>query len=405
MRKIKKKKVIQPEVNIGVIGHVDHGKTSVVRALTNEWTDKHSEEIKRGITIKLGYADASFYYCEKSKKYNTKETCEDGRTGKLVRKVSFVDCPGHESLMAVMMSGASLMDGALLIIAANEKCPQPQTIEHLSALEIAGIKNIVIVQNKIDLVSKEEALKNYEEIKQFVKGTIAEKAPIIPFAAHYNANVSELIEALEKTIPTPKRDTKKPFRMLIARSFDINKPSSKIDNLKGGVIGGSIIQGVVKEGEEIEIAPGMQQGGKYKNLVTKVASLSIKDGFIKEAKPGGLVAIGTTLDPSLTKGDNLIGNTVGKPGTLPPVRNDVTVEYHLLKQVVGLGEVKNITAGEVLVINGGTLTTVGVVKKADSKKAFIELKKPLCIETGEKVGISRKGTTRWCLIGYGIVIE
>ena len=132
-------KEIQPEISIGMVGHVDHGKTTLVKALSGVWTDTHSEEIKRGITIRLGYADAVFYKCEKCKKFSVSEKCDCGHKGKLLRKISLVDAPGHESLMATMLSGATIMDGALLLIAANEKCPQPQTREHLMALKISGI--------------------------------------------------------------------------------------------------------------------------------------------------------------------------------------------------------------------------------------------------------------------------
>lgn len=392
----------QAEVNIGTAGHVDHGKTTLVKSLTGEWADKHSEEIKRGITIRLGYADASFYRCEKTGEYSAQDKDQEGHPAKFVRKVSFVDCPGHENLMAVMLSGASLMDGAILVIAANEPCPRPQTQEHLAALEIVGIKNIVIVQNKIDLVTKEEALKNYNEIKAFVKGTVAEKAPIIPVAAHYGINISALIEALEEHMPTPKRDKSKGCKMVVARSFDINKPGSAIEKLKGGVIGGSIVQGVMKNGEEIEIAPGIEENGKYHSLVTKITSLSIKDGPLEEAHPGGLVGIGTLIDPSLTKADKLIGNIVGKAGTLPPVRDRLNLDIHLIERVVdhNLGKIKN---GESIVVNSGTATTLGTIVNMKRDLYEIVLKKPVCANDGDKVAVSRKVGSRWSLAGYGVI--
>ncbi|MCD6247655.1 MAG: GTP-binding protein, partial [Candidatus Diapherotrites archaeon] len=154
-----KGKTIQASVNIGLIGHVDAGKTSLVEALTGRWVDTHSEELKRGISIRIGYADASIYLCPKCKRYfSIKEKCPYcGAKGEFQRKVSFVDAPGHETLMTTMLSGAALMHGAILVIAANEHCPQAQTIEHLNAIQISGVKNIVVAQNKIDLVSKEQA--------------------------------------------------------------------------------------------------------------------------------------------------------------------------------------------------------------------------------------------------------
>ena len=387
-------------MNIGVVGHVDHGKTTLVKSLTGEWADRHSEEIKRGITIRLGYADASVYYCEKCKKYSPTEKCKCGGKSKLKRKISFIDCPGHETLMAVTMSGASLMDGAILIIAANEKCPQPQTKEHLQALNISGIKNIVIVQNKIDTVTKEEAEKNYREIKEFLKGSIAEKAPIIPVASNYGINIDYLLEAIEKKIPTPKRNKTKNPKMLIARSFDINKPNSKIEKLKGGVIGGSIIQGQLEIGDEIEISPGIQMGKEYTPLKTKIVTLSTREGKIKKAHPGGLIGVGTALDPSLTKGDNLIGNVVELKGKATKAKKEITIKAVLFDKF----KKEELKKDELIVINAGTATTIGTIEKNTKKETTIKLRKPICFEKGEKVGISRK-TRRWELIGYGELLK
>jgi translation initiation factor 2 subunit 3 len=394
----------QAEVNIGTAGHVDHGKTSIVKALTGEWTDRHSEEIKRGITIRLGYSDASFYACDAckgSEKWTVKDKCAAEHPARFVRKVSFVDCPGHETLMAVMLSGASLMDGAMFVIAANEECPQPQTAEHLAALGIIGIKNIVIVQNKVDLVTKEQAEKNYAQIQKFVKGTVAENAPIIPASANYGLNIDALIEALQEHIPTPKRDDSKALRMYVARSFDVNRPGTEIETLRGGVIGGSIISGSLKIDDEIEIRPGLESKDKYEPFITKVSSLSIKEGELAEARPGGLIGVGTLLDPSLTKSDRLIGNLVGKPGTLPPARKDLTVETHLLERV--MAPVEKIKKAEPLVVNSGTMTTLGVVSDLRGENALIALKKPICVDAGDKVALSRRVGNRWTLIGYGVV--
>jgi translation initiation factor 2 subunit 3 len=398
--------VKQSEVNIGTVGHVDSGKTSIVKTLTGEWADKHSEEIKRGITIRLGYADADIYVCEecKPKCYTTQETCTNGHKAKFVRRISFVDCPGHENLMTVTLSGASLMDGAILVIAANEDCPQPQTREHLNALEISGTKNIVIVQNKIDLVSEERAKENYKEIKEFVKGSIAENAPIIPVAAPYNLNVSALIEALENGIKTPVRDKEKNFKMFVARSFDTNKPGTAIDKIVGGVIGGSIIQGNIKIGEQVEIGPGLEsKSGEYKPVITTVKSLSIKQGELETAHPGGLVGIGTELDPNLTKGDRLVGDFVGKPGTLPKAANRIKMDVHLFGKTVNLESIENVKENETLVINMGTATRIGTVSGVRNQEIEVDLKKAICAEKGDKAAISRKIGTRWGLIGYGVI--
>ncbi|HLC37616.1 MAG TPA: translation initiation factor IF-2 subunit gamma, partial [Candidatus Nanoarchaeia archaeon] len=268
MVKKKSEKTSQPEINIGTVGHVDHGKTTLLYKLSGKWSDTHSEELKRGITIRLGYSDAIFYQCAKcegSESYSTVKICPAHKVEcSVLRKVSFVDAPGHETLMATMLSGAAVMDGVLLLIAANEECPQPQTKEHLMALEMIGIKNIIIVQNKIDLVSKEQALENYRQIKEFVKGTIAENAMIIPLSAQHNVNINLLIEAIEKNFKTPERDISKPPLMLVVRSFDINRPGIDIEDLNGGVLGGMLKQGILKVNDEIEIKPGrkVEKGGK-----------------------------------------------------------------------------------------------------------------------------------------------
>ncbi|MBC7120714.1 MAG: translation initiation factor IF-2 subunit gamma [Candidatus Methanosuratus sp.] len=404
----------QPECNIGLTGHVDHGKTTVVSALSGVWAAHHSEELKRGITIKLGYADTVFRkcpLCPGPEAYTVSEVCpvHNVKTD-ILRKVSFVDAPGHESLMATMLSGSALIDGAMLIISAAEECPQPQTREHLVALEIIGVKNIVIVQNKIDAVDREKALENYDQILKFVKGTVAEGAPIVPISALHGANIDYLIKVLEDAIPTPKRDPSKPPRMYVARSFDINKPGTPPSALHGGVLGGSLLQGRLRVGDEIEIRPGMkvEQSGKvaYEPLFTRISSLMSGSLPVEEIGPGGLVGLGTCLDPALTKADNLVGSVVGKPGTLPPTRTELKLKVNLLDRVVGTKEmqkVEHLKARENLMLVVGSSVTVGLVSAAFKDDAQIILKRPVCVEDGARVAISRMLANRWRLIGYGFV--
>ncbi|MEM3851636.1 MAG: translation initiation factor IF-2 subunit gamma [Methanomassiliicoccales archaeon] len=404
----------QPEVNIGLIGHVDHGKTSLVKALTGQSTDRHSEEIKRGISIKLGYADAPIYRCKDCSEpecFATDPgllTCSDG--SEYVRSISFVDSPGHETLMATMLSGAAIMDGALLIIAANEKCPQPQTREHLMALQVIGVKKAIVVQTKIDIVSEKQARQNFEEINEFLKGTIAEGSPVIPVSAYHKVNLDYLTWCIERVVPTPERDVSKPSRMYIARSFDVNVPGTPVSELKGGVIGGTISQGRIKVGDEIEISPGrrVESGGRVSlaPIISTITSVHSGNQSFKEAGPGGLIAVGTELDPSLTKSDSLVGRLAGKPGTLPPVVSSLSMETHLLERVVGTVEeqkIEEIKTNEPLMLNVGTATTVGTVTSARRGRCDATLKIPLCAEAGQRVAISRRFAGKWRLIGYGIV--
>ena len=408
---------VQPEVNIGVVGHVDHGKTTLVQAITGVWTSKHSEELKRGMTIKLGYAETSIGLCESCKKpdgYVTEPSCRSCNSDeepKFLRRVSFIDAPGHEVLMATMLSGAALMDGAILVVAANEPFPQPQTREHFAALEIIGVKNLIIVQNKTDVVSKEEALSQYDQIKEFVKGTWAENVPIIPVSALHKINIDALLEAIENYIKTPDRDLSQQPIMLVIRSFDINKPGTLFDSLKGGVIGGSIVQGVFKIDQEIKILPGIrtEKQGKvsYQPIFTKISSIRFGDEEFSEAKPGGLVAIGTYLDPSLTKADSLLGNVVTLADAKVPVLWNIRIKHHLLERVVGAKEmlkVDPIRVKETLMLSIGSSTTLGVVTSVKSDELEIELKKPVAIWSKEvRAVLSRQIGGRWRIIGGGLV--
>ncbi len=405
-----------PSVNIGVVGHVDHGKTTLVYGLTGAWTDRHSEEIKRGISIRLGYADVTFYrcsQCEGSEAYSTSPVCPIcGGKGTPFRSISFVDAPGHETLMATMLSGSALMDGAMLVIAANETCPQPQTKEHLMALELTGIKRIVIVQNKIDVVSQKEAVAHYQQIRSFIKGTIAENAPIVPVSAQKQINIGALVEALDRTIPEPERDPDADPLMLIARSFDVNRPGVSWRDIRGGVIGGSLIRGVLREGDDIEIRPGRQiqveNKVRWEPITTKITSVTAGIKKVTEAAPGGLLGIGTKLDPSLTKSDALAGQVAGRLGQLPPVRDRLKFQVTLMERVVGSGSelvIEHLKHNEILMLAVGTAVTVGTVTNTRKDMVEVVLKRPVCAENGSRIAINRQVGARWRLIGMGVLSE
>lgn len=412
----------QAECNIGLVGHVDHGKTTLVKALTGDWTDRHSEEQERGISIKLGYSNATILYCSSCDLYLTTYMAEKLRqkgqsrfscpncleTLEFRRNISFVDAPGHEILMATMLSGASLMDGACLLIAADEDCPQPQTREHLAALNIAGISQIIIIQNKIDAVSKEQALANYNQIKKFTKGTLAENAPIIPVSAVFGANIELVVRAFEEIIPTPELRENEEFQFLIARSFDINRPGTEIERLKGGVLGGSVLKGKVNVGEEIEIKPGLKTKNQYSPIKTKVVSISQGSNILDQGKPGGLIGLGTRLDPALTKGDSLIGQLVGKPASLPETISEVELEVHLLERVIGAEvqmKVQQLKHNEKLLLVIGTEKTAGTVTKILKNSFILNLNPPICPPENFIFAISRIINRRYRLIGYGKILN
>lgn len=399
-------KTVMPEMNIGLIGHVDHGKTTLTSALSGKWTDTHSEELKRGITIKLGYADITI---RKDSKGNltTSEKDDKGKENKIIRRVSLIDAPGHETLMAVMISGAAIMNGAILMVAANEKCPQPQTREHLTVLKILGIKNIIVVQNKVDLISEKDAKKNYSQIKKFVKDTLGFEVPVIPLSAQKGANIDILLEAIQEFMPTSKVKYGDNSEFIVARSFDINKPGTEIKNLSGGILGGTITSGKLKVGQEIEISPGFKSDRKgvstWTPVKTKIKNIISGGTSVKDKGPGGSIAIETELDPSQTRTDSLVGNIISAVGKSPNILTNLNLDIRLFDKVLGAKEDLEITpikANEILVMNIGTATTWGSVIQP-GKRITINLKKAISARKGSKVSISRKFDSRWHLIGYG----
>ena len=405
---VKKIQDKQPEVNIGLVGHVDHGKTTLTKALSGKWTDTHSEEVKRGITIRLGYADSTFFYNKTTNTYGVQP--EPGFEPK--RKVSFIDAPGHESLMATMLAGSMIMDGALLLVSAEEKCPQPQTKEHLVALQMCGIKNVIVVQNKIDLVSQERAKENYEEIRTFLAETDYKDAQVVPLSARHNINISSLIEAIETFVKTPTRDDSVGALFLIARSFDINKPGSVPSKMKGGVLGGSLARGKLTVGDTLEILPGHIFESKNqqvnKGYTTKITGLMTGSTSVQSVQPGGSVAIMTELDPAVVKSDKLVGNVAGIPGNLPQVWYDINMKATLLQRMVGAEEdavVEPLRQKEPLMLNVNSSTTVGMITSLSKKGVKCSLKLPICANIGDRVTISRRVGNRFRLIGYGIIQE
>ncbi len=419
-----------PEINIGIAGHVDHGKTTLTYAITGKWTMQHSEELKRGITIRLGYADSIISRCEKCNNLNSPrvqgrenasgvfpkfvfgeicKVCSSKTTP--VRAFSVVDAPGHETLMAVMLAGAAIIDGAILVVAANESVPQPQTAEHLMALKVLGIKNIIVVQNKVDTVTKEAAIENYKQIKKFVTETLGMDILIIPISGQRGANLDLLAEAVQEFIPTPKRQEGDPM-MLVARSFDINKPGADIQKLVGGVLGGAIVRGKFKVGNKIEIRPGLKtekKGGQieWKAVTTTVSGISAGSQLVQEKGPGGSIALSTTLDPAITKSDAFVGAVVGVVGSpIPSVVNALDLQVSLFDYVIGTKEklkIEPFKQYEPLMLNVGTATTVGIVQGAGKKMKLI-LKRPVVAQKGDKVAIARQVQSRWHLVGYGTVL-
>jgi len=332
----------QATINIGTIGHVAHGKSTLVRAISTINTVRHYDEKFRNITIKLGYANAKLYQCptcpapecfksfssSKDDKVNcTNPDCKSELI--LQRHVSFVDCPGHDTLMATMLAGAAVMDAALLLVAANQGYPQPQTREHLIAVSIMEMQHIIVVQNKIDIIikdNKNQAKRQQEEIDQSLGNN---KWPIIPISAQLKYNIDAVIDYICR-IPIPPRDYTCAPEMIVIRSFDVNKPGNECEKINGGVAGGTILKGVIKVGDEIAIRPGYVRRSstgtsKWKEIRSQVVTLKADQNNLMYAVPGGLIAVGTRVDPQFTRSDNMVGMIVGKPDAMPSVFIEIDV--------------------------------------------------------------------------------
>jgi len=419
----------QATINIGTIGHVAHGKSTVVKAISGVQTVRFKNELERNITIKLGYANAKVYKCDgpscprpscyKSCGSSKEDSFSCDRTGcngkfRLVRHVSFVDCPGHDILMATMLNGAAVMDAALLLIAGNESCPQPQTSEHLAAIEIMKLKHMIILQNKIDLVKETQAKEQHEQILRFVKGTIAEGSPIVPISAQLKYNIEVICEYIVKNIPIPIRDFTSLPRLIVIRSFDVNKPGCEVDDLKGGVAGGSILRGVLKVNQEIEIRPGIiskDNDGRLRcqPIFSKIVSLLAEHNDLQYAAPGGLIGVGTKIDPTLCRADRMVGQVLGAVGALPDIFTELEISYFLLRRLLGVktegdkkgAKVQKLSKNEMLMVNIGSLSTGGRVLAVKADLAKIVLTQPVCTEIGEKIALSRRVDRHWRLIGWG----
>jgi len=439
-----KEALLLPSISIGICGHVAHGKSTLIKSLTGVRTQKHSKEkLNNGSTIKLGYANAKLWQCDEHPDESTTSTASTVKSApdcalcdgamRCVRHVSFVDCPGHSVLMTRMLSGASAMDAAIVVIAANLPCPQPQTFEHVAALQALGISNVFVVQNKVDLVDEAAARENLLQIRSFLKGTLLEDAPVVPMSAQRGWNLAYLLQAL-LLLREPKRHALMPARITVIRSFCVNKCGCTPEELRGGVAGGILVQGTVRVGDQLDIVPGLlirqpDQSIVCKPLSTTVLSIFSDQTELDHAMPGGLYGLGLTLDSTLTKDDRLAGQVMGAPGTLPPVHArylyivftlfpriavDVrsTTDGHTHKM---LSRNRPLESGQRLLLNtGGATEYARVVAVQPGGFAKLELQKPLAAATGDRVCLSRCATGQqqqqqqqsgWRLIGSAFVSD
>lgn len=276
---------------IGTAGHVDHGKTCLIRALTGIETDRLREEKKRGITIELGFAYL--------------DLPDGGRAG-------IIDVPGHEKFVRNMLAGAGGIDLALLIVAADEGV-MPQTVEHLGILSLLEIQHGIIVLTKIDTVDEEWRELVAEDIRQQVQGTFLQDAPLIPVSSYTGEGIEELRQEIFRQIEKlggKKLDT--PFRIPVDRVFSMEG--------FGTVITGTMIEGKLQEGAEVMLYPGEKLG--------KVRNIQVHSRSVDTAYAGQRVAVNFS---NLKKTDIQRGNVVAPPGSMHTTMM-VDVRLNMLKE-------------------------------------------------------------------------
>jgi translation initiation factor 2 subunit 3 len=406
----------QPLINIGMIGHVSDGKSTLTKCLTQVQTQKFSKEIESNITMRLGYANARIYKCPNcispSCYYgvgtNLKDsTCKHCNTqGELMNHVSFVDCPGHNSFMGTMLNGTSVMDYTITVESAvNKTFPAPQTIQHLSAVEYNNIQNIGMILNKIDLVSEITTIDKVDELKKFLQNYTCKNVPIIPMSASFDINVDVVCEMLAY-LKVPQRELESSkLRMNIIRSFNINLPGTSIENLKGGVVGGSIVKGTINLNDEIYIYPGMIYENSYQPLKAKVITIFSEKKSLESAVPGGLIAIGLDIDPGLTGDDALVGNVIKKTNTdIGFVTKDLDLKVNFFE---GFNDkIFNNESSKQIILNVNTNNIQGEIIENKENDVFnFVLQKPIYIEKDDKITVSIKLHEGLQVVGTGHFIS
>ena len=397
----------QPVINLGCIGHVSHGKSTLVRSITSIKTQKHSSEKERNITINIGYANAKIYQNSEGKYFTAPSDKDnllndDGTPMKLVSNISMVDCPGHEAFMSNMISGSAVMDCSILVIASNENIPQPQTYDHFEAVKSVDIKDFLILQNKCDLIKKSENDEVLKKIRNFVKDTVAEKSNIIPSSIQNSINKQEILKNIVNMskLKNLNDNINEDTFMIVIRSFDINRQNSDWSTLKGGVVGGSLLCGNLKVGDYVELRPGFIIGDKYRPIYSKIKSLKSDAKELKYVFPGGLVGVCLDLDPSLCKNNFMVGQVLGNIGKLPSVYNEIDITYEELKRHDNKYE--DFKKDEMIVLNINAMSIDGKILKCKKNNLKIKLYKPVCIRNNQKLSIFKNRITGSYLYATGI---
>ena len=382
----------KPHVNIGTIGHVDHGKTTLTAAITLnlqesglatfksfDEIDNAPEEKERGITINTAHVE-----------YETKN-----------RHYAHVDCPGHADYVKNMVTGAAQMDGAILVVAATDG-PMPQTREHILLARQVGVPKIVVFMNKVDMVDDDELLElvdmEIRELLSFYKFD-GDNTPVIQGSALGALNleekwvppIKELMEACDTWIPLPERDVDKPFLMPVEDVFSIAG--------RGTVVTGAISQGTIKLGEEVEIV-GLRD--TQKTTVTGIEMFRKEMEYAEAGDNAGLLLRG------IKKEDVERGQVLVVPGSITP-HTKFRAEAYILSKEEG-GRHTPFFSGyrpqfyvRTTDVTGSVTLAEGVemVMPGDNVEVTVELVSPVALEKGTKFAIREGGRT----VGAGVIAE
>lgn len=405
---IKETMINQPVVTIGMIGHVSNGKSETTKAISGTTTQRHTVEKVTNRTTRLGYANAKIYKCNKcdepecyqSTGSNIMELkCEIcGNNMELITHVSFTDCPGHNCFMSKMLNGTCSMDYAILIESCANDMPAPQTVEHYMITKEIGIQTAIICLNKTDLLlkTKNKVYDIIKNIKKFVAEHQSTNIPIIPISATMKCNIDVVLEYISK-MKIPKKDLTDDFKMLLIRSFNVNHPRTNIEDIKGGVVGGTLQRGIVKVGDSVVVYPGyIVQNEEHKKekiywkycpLKAKILSINTDKNELKYAIPGGQIGVQLNIDPCMTRDDILVGQVIfsDKKDTKDiKIFEGITVEYKKLTNE------HTINKKDIIQINVNSNNVEGKVFKIDedAHTMKIGLEKPICVEINDVVTLN-----------------
>ncbi len=393
-------KINNPIFNIGVMGVVSDGKSTLVEKLTSIKTQRHTQEKIRNITIKQGYANMKIWDKEGTFYTTNSDYISEN---KLVNFISFVDTPGHNSLINTLLASVNLMNGVIIVIAVDQPLSmKQQLLQHLCIVKLSKLDKIIICLNKIDLVKKQVVLERKNELDLLLKKYDIKPYIIIPTCFNKKIGLNYVINSIMTLFNPEERNENEGHPLfVISRSFDINRPGMTFDNIEGGVIGGTVLSGSFNINDNIEIRPGRISNidGKISCNPIKTKIMSIKSDKIEleTASSGSLIAFKTEIDPYYTKNDSLIGNVVGFSEKLPNIFININLDIEITTLFDYKFDIKN---NDIITLQIGTRVIDGKIIKI-GKTYNILLTKPTCISDKQHIIVCKNIDKVLRIVGDG----